>query len=329
MSTQAQLEQRHAATWDELEQVLLSLESAKFWKKPVAQHRLPDLYTAVCEHLALARSRGYSVRLEQRLDSLAQRAYRQLYRRKSAFLRPFLQFVSTGFPCLLRQHGLLFALSSALLFGPFFIALLVFYVQPDWIFYLMNHDQVVQIEQMYLRGEAAVFDNGRNEADNFQMFGFYIQNNISIDFRCFAGGIFFGLGSVFFLGFNGLHIGSIAGYLSEAGAGHAFWGFVAGHSAPELLGAAVSGAGGLLMGKALLLPGDKTRWQALASVAPEALRLVAGAALMTFCAAIIEGFWSPLDVPMAIKYAVALLVWTLTLAYLLLAGKNGRAKHEH
>ena len=329
MSTQAQLELQHTTTWQELEQVLASLESAKFWRKTVDHHRLPDLYAQVCEHLALAQSRGYSARLEQQLDSLAQRAYRQLYRKKVSFFRPFIKFICGGFPRLLRKHGALFALSSALLFVPFLAALLLFFLQPDWIFYLMNHDQVVQIEHMYLRGESAVFGNGRNEADNFQMFGFYIQNNISIDFRCFAGGVFFGLGSVFFLVFNGLHIGSIAGYLSEAGAGHAFWGFVAGHSAPELLGAAVAGAGGLLMGKSLLMPGNKKRWQALAAVAPDALRLVGGAALMTFCAAIIEGFWSALDVPMLVKYSVALLVWTLTLVYLFLVGGKGQGIREH
>jgi len=192
----------------------------------------------------------------------------------------------------------------------------------------MGQDQVAQLEEMYLRGESAVFGAGRDEADNFQMFGFYIQNNISIDFRCFAGGIFYGLGSVFFLVFNGVHIGSIAGYLSEAGAGHAFWGFVAGHSAPELLGAGVAGAGGLLMGKALLIPRAKTRWDSLLSVTPDALRLVAGAAMMTFVAAIIEGFWSPLDMPISVKYLVAVVVWTLTLSYLLLRRKE-RASDEN
>lgn len=327
MSTQAQLEQRHSATWADLEAVLDSLESARFWRKRVDHPKLPELYMGVCEHLSLVRSRGYSALLERRLDSLAQRAYRQLYRRRSQFVRPFFRFILGGFPRLLRKHGALFALSCALLFGPFFICLTLFYVQPEWIFYVMEQDQVAQVEDMYLRGESAVFGNGRDEADNFQMFGFYIQNNISIDFRCFAGGVFYGLGSVFFLVFNGIHIGSIAGYLTEAGAGHAFWGFVAGHSAPELLGAAVSGSGGLLMGKALLMPGAHKRWHALVTVAPDALGLVAGAALMTFTAAILEGFWSPLDVPMAIKYAAASVVWTVTLSYLLLVGKRRSDAH--
>lgn len=328
MSTQAQLEQRHGSSWNDLEVILDSLESAKFWRKRAEHQRLPDLYLSVCEHLSLVRSRGYSALLERRLDSLAQRAYRQLYRRRSQFVRPLFRFLLTGFPALLRKHGALFALSCALLFGPFFSCLALFYIQPEWIFYVMGQDQVAQLEEMYLRGESAVFGAGRDEADNFQMFGFYIQNNISIDFRCFAGGIFYGLGSVFFLVFNGVHIGSIAGYLSEAGAGHAFWGFVAGHSAPELLGAGVAGAGGLLMGKALLIPRAKTRWDSLLSVTPDALRLVAGAAMMTFVAAIIEGFWSPLDMPISVKYLVAVVVWTLTLSYLLLRRKE-RASDEN
>ena len=41
------------------------------------------------------------------------------------------------------------------------------------------------------------------------MFGFYILNNVSIGFRSFAGGIIFGLGTIFFLVFNGLILGGV------------------------------------------------------------------------------------------------------------------------
>ncbi|MGB0867693.1 MAG: hypothetical protein ACPGSC_14370, partial [Granulosicoccaceae bacterium] len=192
MSTQAQLERQYGQAWDDLERLLDALESAKFWRAKPERADLPSLYLKVCDHLALVRSRGYSALLERRLDTLAQRAYRQLYRRRSQYFLPFVQFLAGGFPRLLRQYGGLFALSSLLLFGPFVLCLTLFYLKPEWIFYVLGQEQVAQMEQMYLRGEAAVFGGGRNDADNFQMFGFYIQNNISIDFRCFAGGIFYG-----------------------------------------------------------------------------------------------------------------------------------------
>jgi len=43
------------------------------------------------------------------------------------------------------------------------------------------------------------------------MASFYVYNNVGIAFRCFATGILFGLGSIFFLVYNGLCIGVVAG----------------------------------------------------------------------------------------------------------------------
>jgi hypothetical protein len=41
------------------------------------------------------------------------------------------------------------------------------------------------------------------------MFGYYIHNNVSIAFRTFAGGILGGVGSIFFLIYNGLIVGAV------------------------------------------------------------------------------------------------------------------------
>ena len=87
------------------------------------------------------------------------------------------------------------------------------------------------------------------------MLAFYIYNNVRIDFQCFAGGLLFGVGSIFFLVYNGLHIGAVAGHLTRVGYGETFWGFVAGHSSFELLGAVLAGAAGLRIGYALVAPG--------------------------------------------------------------------------
>ena len=51
------------------------------------------------------------------------------------------------------------------------------------------------------------------------MAGFYVYNNVGIALRCFALGIFGGLGSAFYLVQNGLSIGAILGYVASQGAG--------------------------------------------------------------------------------------------------------------
>ena len=41
------------------------------------------------------------------------------------------------------------------------------------------------------------------------MFGYYIRNNTGIGFQTFAGGLLLGLGTLFFLVFNGFYIGAV------------------------------------------------------------------------------------------------------------------------
>ena len=87
---------------------------------------------------------------------------------------------------------------------------------------------------------------GRRNADSdWAMFGFYIRHNIGIAFQCFAGGLFFGIGSLFALAFNGAAIGSTAGYLTWRGFGANFYPFVITHGAFELTGIVLAGAAGL------------------------------------------------------------------------------------
>jgi len=53
--------------------------------------------------------------------------------------------------------------------------------------------------------------------------------------------------------------------------------------------------------------------------------LIAGAALMTAFAAILEGFWSATPVEPWIKYSFGACMWTATIAYLVFCG---RERHE-
>jgi uncharacterized membrane protein SpoIIM required for sporulation len=162
----------------------------------------------------------------------------------------------------------------------------------------------------------------RDADDNFAMFGFYIWNNVKIGFQTFATGLAFGLGSVFYLAFNGIYIGAVAGHLTQAGYGMPFWSFVAGHSSLELVAIAISGAAGLKLGGALIAPGRLSRKSALVAAARPAVRLMYGAAAMFFAAAFVEAFWSPLTVvPPATKYAVGAVLWAVVLGYLAFGGR--------
>jgi uncharacterized membrane protein SpoIIM required for sporulation len=134
----------------------------------------------------------------------------------------------------------------------------------------------------------------------------------------------FALGSVFFLVYNGLVTGVVAGLVDQAGHGRNLLTFISGHGAFELTAIVISGAAGMVMGYALVATNGLTRFASLARHARDLAHLVLGVAVMLLCAAGIEGFWSPSSVPGSIKLLVAGGLWLVVLSYLTFAGRRHR-----
>lgn len=281
---------------------------------------LAPRFRQLCHDLALAQDREYSLGLLQSLQARVLAAHQAIY---GAAGRPTLDwrtFLARDLPHLVREERRLVLAAAALLLGPLALLTALVIAMPAIADLVLNTGTRVQLESMYDPGAAG---RVRGAAQDWQMYGFYIANNVRIDFQCFAGGILFGAGSVFFLLANGVIIGAAAGYVTSVGGGVPFWSFVAGHSAFELIGAVLSGASGLMLGRGLLTPGPWPRRHALALEARRAVPLLIGAALLTALAAIVEAFWSPLQiVPPGIKYVVGISLWALTIVYLSRAGRD-------
>ena len=323
-------EERYAPEWAEFEAMLarevkLRKPSRSLPAAPQpAAAEFPARYRRLCQHLALARDRRYSAQLVDKLNRLALRGHNLLYGARDDRRNRVFPFIFGGFSRLVRVERRVVIASGLLFFGPLAVMMIMLQFFPDFIHYLMHPRQIESFEKMYSPTAPRL---GRSvEADSsFGMFGLYIWNNIKIGFQTFAGGLLFGVGTVFFLVFNGLLIGATAGHLTQIGYGTPFYSFVAGHSGFELTAIVLSGAAGLKLGLALIAPGQHTRKASVLAASRSAIRLIYGAAGMFFIAAFIEAFWSPLtEVPPPVKYGVGIFLWLAVIAYLLLAGR-GRA----
>jgi len=321
---QQQFIEQQRPLWDSFRQLADELDKPPRRRAAVELERLPELYRRLCADYALARHRHYSTGLVDELHDLVQRGHRLLYQRKSFWLWRMVAFLWSGFPNTLRRHQRAFWLATFLFYGPALAMGLACYLDPDFIYTILDPFEVASMEFMY---DPANPLPGRSEdrasATDFSMFGYYIWNNIGIGFRTFASGMLAGVGTVLLLLFNGVVIGGVAGHLTQLGFSATFWTFVAGHSAFELTAICISGAAGLLLGKAIIAPGRRTRGEALKWAALEAVTLVLGAALLLLGAAFIEAFWSSNGaVAPAVKYAVSAAMWTALILYLGLAGRG-------
>jgi uncharacterized membrane protein SpoIIM required for sporulation len=214
-------------------------------------------------------------------------------------------------------------LATALFFGSLIIMILAIQLQPELVYSVIDGQQLVMMEEMYDPNNRSRFGREREADSDVLMFGFYIRNNTGIGFQTFAGGLAFGLGTVFFLLYNGLVIGAIAGHLTQIGYIETFWGFVAGHSAFELTAIVLSGAAGLKLAEALFIPGRKSRRLALLDNSRIAIQIVYAAALLFLMAAFVEAFWSSQAViPPLVKYLVGISFWILVILYFLRVGRE-------
>lgn len=308
---QLEFEAQNEQFWNSLTELLKSPSTAS---KEQLQN-FPQDYRRLCQNLALAKSRQYSMNLIGYLNDLVQVGYQNLYGSQLANRKILLEFFAYGFPAVLRSNGLVLWLAAALFVLPYFVFMIGCWLNDELIYSLMDPLKVRIMESMYEPSLESFGRERQSDTDVF-MFGYYIYNNIGIAFRCFASGIFAGVGSLFTLAFNGLIIGGVSGHLTNLGYGVTFYPFVVGHGSFELTAIVFSGAAGLKLGYAVIAPGHLSRKQALFMAASDAIKIMYGVFVMLMIAAFIEAFWSSSSIlPNSVKYAVGAALWAFVFYY--------------
>lgn len=282
------------------------------------------LYRLICQHYSLAKQRHYSPQLVSQLHELVTLGHRELYQRQGNIWSRMFQFYAYTFPVRFREHIKLFWLSLAFFAIPFVLMGVLCFQHSDLLYTIMDGGQVHNMQDMYNPDNDMIGrDSSRKSDSDVMMFGFYVYNNVGIDFRIYAMGLFAGIGTLLSVLYNGLVIGGVAGHLTGMGYGETFWSFVAGHSSFELTAAVISGAAGLRLAQALFMPGNFSRGDAFKIAGKQSIEILIGAATMTFIAAFIEAFWSSSSIiPNMVKYGMATFLWVLVISYLMFAGRS-------
>jgi uncharacterized membrane protein SpoIIM required for sporulation/uncharacterized RDD family membrane protein YckC len=306
-------------SWRELEQ-LLGLGKELHRSSPAEIARAASLYRSVSADLMRARAQ-FGPELVRYLDGLAARAHNLLYGTRAYRLAGLWDLIARDFPRTVRVRWRFLLLASALFYVPLGFGLFGTLASAEFAETIMPAEMLANMESMYEQG----FEDGRDVEADSQMAGFYVLNNIGIAFRCFATGILFGLGSLFFSIYNGLVIGVGFGWVIRVGHGVNIGTFVCGHGPFELTAIVISAAAGLQMGWALVATQGRTRLGSLRAQARELGHLIVGAAAMLLIAAVLEGYWSPSSLAPQLKWAASGVFIALIGLWLGFAG-SGRSR---
>ena len=303
--------------WRAIESILDAAEAGE-----ALPEAFPRMYRALCQDAALAQERGFGAGILGQLEGLAERGHQRLYGTAPPRERG-LRDAIVAFPIALRKEWRLFLVMAFLLYGLGAASFLAVRQDPDFAFTLIGAQAAREFEQMY-DPEAPHMGLPRETTGDFAAFGGYINNNVSIGFRTFAGGVLFGLGSLFLVGYNGLIIGGVMGHVANLGFGETLWPFVVGHGAFELNAIVVCGICGLRIGLSVIAPGQRKRGAALRHATKRVLPMLYGGTAWLVLAAVIEAFWSSQhDIwPTELFYGVGALLWVGVALYIVFAGRR-------
>ncbi len=304
--------------WQRLEELLELLDRMTLRRLHREEVReLGRIYRRTASDLAIARAESRDPRLVNYLNSLVIRAHGRIYRADAQGGRRIRDFFVRDFPQTFRRTWRYTATAFA-----------VFLLFSSVAFFGTRHDpdfsEFAGVSPFF---RETVINNRRhwwerlndaNQIGTTQIF----TNNIRVTFYAFALGAMLGLGTLYILAYNGASFGAIIALTYRAGFGNDLLSFVVGHGVIELSCIFIASGAGLLIGTALLMPGDLSRGDALKSRGMEAVRLVVGCVPLLVMAGIIEGFISPQPISPVIKIGIGTITGIALYSYLFLAGRD-------
>jgi uncharacterized membrane protein SpoIIM required for sporulation len=315
MPTDRFINERKGA-WQRLEELLRLLDKMSLRRLHREEVReIGRIYRRTSSDLAIARAESRDPRLVNYLNSLVIRAHGRIYRTEAMEGgRRLRNFFLRDFPRTFRRTWKFTATAFAfcLVFG--LVGFFCTWRDADF-------SELVGINYVMRDKISSGVHWWEQLNDANQIGGAAIMtNNIQVMFNAFAMGAMLGVGTLLVMAFNGLNIAYRAGF------GNDLVTFMVGHGVIELSCIFIAGGAGLLVGAAILAPGDLSRFDALRLRGREAIHLIVGCIPLLVVAGTIEGFISPAPIAPVFKFATAAVTGVALYAYLLLGGRETERK---
>lgn len=305
--TEQQFIKVNTNTWRELED--LSLKINKKGIKSLNSNEVKTFlhqFRQSCHHLAYARTHYPQSNMISYLNALITKCHSHIYAVKKVSPLSFFKYLGYEFPALIREYKWYVLSSIGFFLVGFIVSLLLVFNNIDNTKFFLPSNIVDGIKHT---------KTGGGDWNNPLMSSYIMVNNITVSLKAFVMGITLGIGTIYVLFFNGAMLGALTGVIYRYGNSINFWSLILPHGLIELSAIFIAGAGGFIIAKNLLLPGEYTRMHALIKGSKQAISLLIGVIFMLIIAGIIEGFFTPLKIPELSKLIFAGITGSALIVY--------------
>jgi uncharacterized membrane protein SpoIIM required for sporulation len=267
------------------------------------------LYRQVASDLSTLRQDTTARAYTEHVNQLLARAHHIIYSsRRTSFLN-ILRYMRDEYPAVFQRNIRYVLLATAVMLGGGVFGSVITLARPQFMRQMLGPAMVATIDRHEMWTHSIV---GMEPLAT----SLIMTNNLTVSFVAFAGGVVFGLGTLYSMFFNGMLLGVIGTACQQHGMAVDLWSFVAPHGSLELPSIILAGAAGFRLGHGVLFPGVY-RWRdSVAQAGVEASRLVGGIIPLLVIAGTLEGFFSPSAAPVWLKFTVGGLLFSLLLIWL-------------
>jgi uncharacterized membrane protein SpoIIM required for sporulation len=296
--------------------------------KPDEVSELVSRYREITTDLARLQTaaRGRSSDALFYLSRLVARGHNLLYGAERQSARSAGRYVTRTVPREVRRSWRQIALAAAFLFGPAIASYAAVVHDPRVAERLLPDEMLSRANTGAAREKRGEGYVTISEMERPVMASAIISNNVQVTYVTFAMGITAGIGTVFLLVMNGVSIGAGIGLFAVHGIAHLILAFIAPHGVLELSAICIAAGGGLLIAQGMLIPGPRTRREAIVENGRRAIALIACSTLLLICAGTLEGLVSPRVLPMAWKLAISATTAVGLVAYLSLGRGDDKSQ---
>ena len=291
--------------WEEFEDLLDS--------KSEDPDKLRDLFIQVTDDLSYARTFYSNRSVRVYLNGLAQRIFFNIYKSRKSRKNKFFLFWTDELPKIVYESRTQFRLSLIIFLVAIGIGVVSSIYEPEFARAILgDHYIEMTIENIESGDPMKVYKS----KDAFGSSLGITAHNMLLAFLAFVTGIFFSIGTIGMLLFNGIMVGAFQFFFIERGL---FWDSfltIWMHGALEISAIILAGAAGLVMGRGLVFPGTYSRAKSFQIASRRGIKIMMGIAPLFVIAGFIEGFVTRLtEIPDIIRGAFILLCFSFVAFY--------------
>ena len=248
---------------------------------------LSELFVQVTDDLSYARTFYPNRSVRVYLNGLAQQLFFGIYKNKPLKLARFWSFWREDLPDIMWQSRRILAWATLIFVVMFCVGWFSSAMDKSFDRVILGDSYIQMTKANIAKGDPlGVY----KDHDSGSMFLMILGNNLKVDFLTFAMGIFWGIGAVLIMVYNGVMTGTFQHFF------YAFGGFreslftIWVHGAFEISAMVLSAVAGMEMGRGLVFPGTYSRLQAFQLSARRGFKILIGVCVITLIAAFNESF---------------------------------------